>query len=62
MPTMSLLRLIPLVTLLSTLSAFDDPVRTVIDTPGCVAFWDFVRRESDRRRSIHRARPAWGDE
>jgi len=43
---MSLLRLFPLVTLLSTLSAADDPVRTVTDTPGCVAFWDFVKRES----------------
>ena len=30
----------------SAASAYDDRVATVMKTPGCVAFWDFVKRES----------------
>ena len=39
-------------------SAQDGPVATVVNTPGCVAFWDFVKREPDGERRFTAHVPA----
>ncbi len=47
----------------ATLSIFEQRVATVMSTPGCVAFWDFVKRESAgaHRFTAHVPRGATND-